>query len=117
LPLKNLLFDFSLSALNGDYLDAKLYLAHSHYLLGLRRNLVLLLSIIINDPSNINDREVRRLLTNLALLSEPNNIDVHFDLDNDGFSPRYSIYLQEIQKASINNNKSSQLMNIKEIKK
>src|SRR5919112_703702 len=68
LPLKNLLFDFSLSALNGDYLDAKLYLAHSHYLLGLRRNLVLLLSIIINDPNNINDREVRKLLTNLALL-------------------------------------------------
>src|SRR5215210_3689130 len=116
LPLKNLLFDFSLSALNGDYMDAKLYLAHSHYLLGLRRNLVLLLSIIINDPNNISEREVRGLLTNLALLSEPNNIDVHFDLDNDGFSPRYSIYLQEIQKVSTNNNTGGHLVNITEIK-
>jgi len=50
LPLKNLLFDFSLSALIEDVLDAKLYLAHSFYLLGLRRRLVLLLSIIINEP-------------------------------------------------------------------
>ena len=31
-------------------------------------------------------------------MSEPNNVDVHFDLDNNGFSPRYSIYLNELQK-------------------
>jgi len=98
LPLKNLLFDFSLSALNEDVLDAKLYLVHSFYLLGLRRRLVLLLSIIINEPDYLKDRDIRTLLTYLALLSEPNNIDVHFDLDNNGFSPRYSLYLQELQK-------------------
>src|SRR5919112_116629 len=44
LPLKNLLFDFSLSALNGDILDAKLYLVHSFYLLGFGRRFFLLLS-------------------------------------------------------------------------
>lgn len=101
LPLKNLLFDFSLSALNGDYLDAKLYLIHSFYLLGLRRRLVLLLSIIINEPAYIKDSDARKLLTYLALVSEPNNVDVHFDMDNNGFSTRYSIYLQEIQKVSL----------------
>ena len=103
LPLKNLLFDFSLSALVGDYIDAKLYLTHSFYILGLRRRLVLLLSIIVNEPEHINDRDVRKLLTYLALMSEPNNVDVHFDMNNNGFSSRYSIYLQELQKVSLNN--------------
>jgi hypothetical protein len=103
LPLKNLLFDFSLSALVGDYIDAKLYLTHSFYILGLRRRLVLLLSIIVNEPEHISDRDVRKLLTYLALMSEPNNVDVHFDMNNNGFSSRYSIYLQELQKVSLNN--------------
>jgi hypothetical protein len=103
LPLKNLLFDFSLSALVGDYIDAKLYLTHSFYILGLRRRLVLLLSIIVNEPEHINDRDVRKLLTYLALMSEPNNVDVHFDMNNNGFSSRYSIYLQELQKVSVSN--------------
>jgi hypothetical protein len=103
LPLKNLLFDFSLSALIGDYIDAKLYLTHSFYILGLRRRLVLLLSIIVNEPEHIKDRDVRKLLTYLALMSEPNNVDVHFDMNNNGFSSRYSIYLQELQKVSLSN--------------
>ena len=103
LPLKNLLFDFSLSALVGDYIDAKLYLTHSFYILGLRRRLVLLLSIIVNEPEHIDDRDVRKLLTYLALMSEPNNVDVHFDMNNNGFSSRYSIYLQELQKVSLSN--------------
>ena len=101
LPLKNLLFDFSLSALNGDVLDAKLYLTHSFYLLGLRRRFVLLLSIIINETNYFKDSDIRTLLTYLAILSEPNNIDVHFDIDNNGFSPRYSLYLQELQKIAL----------------
>jgi hypothetical protein len=116
LPLKNLLFDFSLSALNGDYLDAKLYLTHSFYLLGLRRRFVLLLSIMINEPLSNNDRDVRKLLTYLALMSEPNNVDVHFDMDNNGFSNRYSVYLQEIQKVSLPNIEDSPLVNLSEIK-
>ncbi len=101
LPLKNLLFDFSLSVLNNDYLDAKLYLTHSFYLLGLRRRFVLLLSVITNEPKYNKDPDIRKLLTYLALLSEPNNIDIHFDKDGDGFSSRYSTYLEELQKVSI----------------
>ena len=103
LPLRNLLFDFCLAALDGDILDAKLYLTHSFYILGLRRRLVLLLSIIVNEPEHIDDRDVRKLLTYLALMSEPNNVDVHFDMNNNGFSSRYSIYLQELQKVSLSN--------------
>ena len=109
LPLNNLLFDFSLSALNGDVLDAKLYLTHSFYLLGLRRRFVLLLSIIINEPDYLKDVDIRKMLTYLALLSEPNNIDVHFDMDNDGFSPRYCIYLKELQKISLPNKQTNLL--------
>ena len=99
--MKNLLFDFSLSSLNGDVLDAKLYLVHSFYLLGFGRRFVLLLSIIIKEPNYLKDHDIRTLLTYLALLSDPNNIDVHFDLDNNGFSHRYSLYLQELQKNSL----------------
>ena len=111
LPLKNLLFDFSLSALNGDVLDAKLYLTHSFYLLGLRRRFVLLLSIIINEQNYLQDPEIRTLLTYLALLSEPNNVDVHFDMENNGFSPRYSLYLQELQKIPLPR-KETKIINI-----
>ena len=37
--IRNLLFDFCLAALDGDNLDARLYLRHSYYLLGLHRRL------------------------------------------------------------------------------
>ena len=113
IPLKNLLFDFSLAALNEDILDAKLYLIHSYYLLGLRRRFVLLLSILINESKYLKHMEVRKLLTYLALMSEPNNVDVHFDLDNKGFSPRYSIYLNELQKITLSKRESPTLNVIK----
>ena len=63
LPLKNLLFDFSLSALNGDVVAAKLYLVHSFYLLGLRRRFVMLLSIIINEKNLV--KNFKNLLCNV----------------------------------------------------
>lgn len=101
LPLKNLLFEFCLSALNGDSFDAKIYLTHSYHILGLRRRLVLLLSLIVNEYRNIKyDQEFRKLFTQLAIISEPNNIDIHFDIDEKGFTKRYSNYLNELQKLS-----------------
>ena len=104
LPLKNLLFEFSLSALAGDKLDAKIYLTHTYHILGLRRSLVLLLSIIVNEIENIKyDTDVRELFTLLALMSEPNNVNIHFSIDEDGFSKRYSEYLQELQKLTLPN--------------
>ena len=107
IPLKNLLFDFCLSALVGDTFDAKLFLTHSLYLTGLRRQLVILLSSIINDSALVkNDNNIRELLTLLALLCEPNNIDVYFDINREGFHRRYNTYLKEIGKLSkYNNNK------------
>ena len=102
LPLKNLLFEFSLSALAGDKLDAKIHLTHTYHILGLRRSLVLLLSIIVNEIENIKyDADVREMFTLLALMSEPNNVDVHFSIDENGFSKRYSGYLQELQKLTL----------------
>ena len=105
LPLKSLLFDFCLSALVGDTFDAKLFLTHSLYLTGLRRQLVILLSSVINDSALVkNDNDVREMLTLLALLSEPNNIDVYFYINNDGFNRRYNTYLKELGKLSKYNN-------------
>jgi hypothetical protein len=103
--LKNLLFDFCLSALEGDTFDAKLFLTHALYLTGLRRQLVMLLSSVINDSTLVkNDNDVREMLTLLALLSEPNNIDVYFDLNKEGFNRRYNTYLKELGKFSKHNN-------------
>jgi hypothetical protein len=119
LPLKNLLFDFCLSALVGDTFDAKLFLTHSLYLTGLHRQLVILLSAIINDSALVkNDNDVRELLTLLALLSEPNNIDVYFNINREGFHTRYNTYLKEIGKLSKNNNNyNTPLPKISHIKK
>ena len=119
-PLKNLLFDFCLSALVSDTFNAKLFLTHSLYLIGLRRQLVILLSSIINDSNLVdNDNDVRQLLTLLALLSEPNNIDIYFDINNDGFNNRYNAYLKEINKLSRynNNNCNTTLAKINQVKK
>ena len=119
-PLKNLLFDFCLSALVSDTFNAKLFLTHSLYLTGLRRQLVILLSSIINDSNLVdNDNDVRKLLTLLALLSEPNNIDIYFDINNDGFNNRYNTYLKEINKLSKynDNNCNTTLAKINQVKK
>ena len=119
-PLKNLLFDFCLSALVSDTFNAKLFLTHSLYLTGLRRQLVILLSSIINDSNLVdNDNDVRELLTLLALLSEPNNIDIYFDINSDGFNNRYNTYIKEINKLSRykNNNCNTTLAKINQVKK
>jgi hypothetical protein len=59
------------------------------------------------------------MLTLLALLSEPNNIDVYFDINNDGFNRRYNTYLKEIGKLSKynNNNNNTPLAKINQVKK
>jgi hypothetical protein len=108
-PLKNLLFEFSLSALNGDTFDAKINLMHSYHILGLRRNLVLLLSVIVNEYESLKyDPDVRQLLTQFAVISEPDNIDIHFNADETGFSKRYSNYLGELQKLSHSYHRTNQ---------
>jgi len=79
-------------------LDPRLYLRHAYYLLGLHRRVTLLLSVIVNEISLKEDKEIRQLLTMLAVISEPNNIDVYFDSNNGGFTRKYSQYLEELQK-------------------
>ena len=97
-PLKNLLFDFCLAALEGDVFDAKLYLAHSLHLLGIRNRLSVILAVIVNERHSLmQDTDVRKFLTLIAMITEPNNIDAYFD-SSIGFSSRYSTYLKEIQK-------------------
>ena len=52
----------------------------------------------MNEPSLKEDKDVRQLLTLLAVMTEPNNIDVYFDLNDGGFTKKYSTYLEELQK-------------------
>jgi hypothetical protein len=58
----------------------------------------LLLSVIVNETSLKEDKDIRQLLTMLAVITEPNNIDVYFDPNNGGFARKYSKYLEELQK-------------------
>ncbi|HKG42584.1 MAG TPA: hypothetical protein VKA98_10630, partial [Nitrososphaeraceae archaeon] len=50
----------------------------------------------------------RQLLTLLAQITEPNNIDIYFDVDSNGFNKRYIIYLNELQKLTPIYNKEIQ---------
>jgi hypothetical protein len=84
--------------MEGDYLNAKLYLRHAFYLLGLHPRLYLLLCVIINEPSLVEDKDIREFLTLLAVATEPNNIDIHFNQNNGRFSKRYDMYLKQLQK-------------------
>jgi len=97
LPLKNLLFDFCLACLDCDYLDARLYLNHSLHLLGLHQRLSQLLAVIVNEASLKHDNDVTELLTLIAMVTEPNNIDAYFEAAS-GYNIRYNKYLEEIQK-------------------
>ena len=108
--VKALLFDFCLAALDGDSLNAKLYLRHSYHLLGLHRRLTLLLSVIANAISLIEDKDIRQLLKLLAVMTEPNNIDVYFDINNGGFGRKYITYLKELQNPTVANTESSILL-------
>lgn len=96
LSLKGILFDFCLAAMEGDTLNAKLYLRHALYLLGLHPRLYLLLCVIINE-SLVEDKDIREFLTLLAAITEPNNIDIHFNPNHGGFSKRYDMYLKQLQ--------------------
>jgi len=75
-----------------------IHTSHAYYLLGLHRRLTLLLSVIVNETSLKEDKDVRQLLTMLAVITEPNNVDVYFDPNNGGFTRKYSQYLEELQK-------------------
>jgi hypothetical protein len=97
LSLKGILFDFCLAAMEGDILNAKLYLRHAFHLLGLHTRLYLLLCVIVNE-SLMDDKDIREFLTLLAVATEPNNIDIHFNPNHGGFSKRYDIYLKQLQK-------------------
>jgi hypothetical protein len=97
ITLKGLLFDFCLASLEGDTLNAKLYLKHAFCFLNPSRRLYLILSLITNDFSIREDKDVRELLIRLAALTEPDNIDIYFNPDDHkGFNKRYSMYLQEL---------------------
>jgi len=118
LPLKGLLFDFCLSVLDSteertgstsetikhnynERIDTKLYLTHCSYLLGLHKRLTIVLAVIANEPSLHQNNDVRLLLTLLARLSEPDNVDIYFDGDNSGFNRRYATYLRELKHLAI----------------
>ena len=99
-PIEYLLFDFCLAALDEDYLDAALYLAHSFHILGLSKSLNLLLSVIVNEKLTY-DRDVRRLFILLARAIEPRNAESYIDTYGIRFRRRYETYREGLRMEGI----------------
>jgi hypothetical protein len=99
-PAQYLLFDFCLAALDEDYLNARLYLAHAFHILGLHKPLNLLLSVIVNEEEQqlLKDKDVREFLALLARAAEPRNANMYINTYGSEFSRRYSIYREELNK-------------------
>lgn len=96
-PAQYLLFDFCLAALEGDLLDAKLFLGHASNIIGLSNQLNLLLSAIVYTPLT-SEKEVRELLTLLALEVQPVNMEAYLQIYGKDFQKRHQIYENEIMK-------------------
>jgi hypothetical protein len=90
-PVKYLFFDFCLAALDGDYLDAGLYLAHSFHILGLSKLFNLVLSVIVNEQLAY-DKDARELIVLLARAIEPPNAETYIDTYGSRFRNRYEVY-------------------------
>jgi len=99
-PAQYLLLDFCLAALGEDYLNARLYLAHAFHILGLRKPLNLLLSVIVNEEEQqlLKDKDVKEFLVLLAKAVEPRNASMYIKTYGSEFSRRYSIYREELNK-------------------
>jgi hypothetical protein len=99
-PAQYLLFDFCLAALDEDYLNARLYLAHSFHILGLHKPLNLLLSVIVNEEEQklLKDKDVREFLALLAKAAEPRNASTYINTYGNEFSRRYRVYIEELNK-------------------
>lgn len=96
-PISYLLFDFCLTALEGDYVDSRLFLSHAFHILGLNKSFSLLLSVIVNEKL-VKDLDVRKLLTLLAKLTEPRNAELYLDTFGERFRKRYSKYQEEMKR-------------------
>jgi hypothetical protein len=96
-PIEYLLFDFCLAALDGNYVDAGLYLAHSYHILGLSKSFNLMLSVIINEQL-VDEKDARDLIVLLASAIEPRNAEEYIDSYGIGFKKRYQIYEKEPSK-------------------
>jgi hypothetical protein len=90
-PVEYLFFDFCLAALDGDYLDAGLYLAHSFHILGLSKLFNLVLSVIVNEQLAY-DKDARELIVLLARAIEPHNAETYIDTYGSRFRKRYEVY-------------------------
>jgi len=96
-PAQYLLFDFCLAALEGDLLNAKLFLGHAFNIIGISNQLNLLLSAIVYTPLT-SDKHVRELLTLLALEVQPAKMESYLELYGKEFKKRFQIYENEIMK-------------------
>lgn len=90
-PIDYLIFDYCLSALEGNTLDSKLYLAHAFYILGFKQRVNLLLSTIVYTALT-SDSDIRKFLTLLASSIEPISASSHVRTFGEEYGKRYNSY-------------------------
>jgi hypothetical protein len=92
-----------LAALEEDFLDAALYLAHSFHILGLSKSFNLLLSVItvIINKKLVYDRDVRRLIILLARAIEPRDAESCIDTYGSRFRRWYEMYREGLRMEAI----------------
>lgn len=96
-PVEYLLFDYALAALEGDYLDAKLHLAHSYHILGFRSSFNIVLSVFLNEfLTQIED--IRVFLLVLAKAVEPKNARDYIHSFGNHYAERYKTYLSGLSR-------------------
>jgi hypothetical protein len=100
-PVEYLLFDYTLASLEGDYLDAKLHLAHSHHILGFRNSFNLVLSVLVNEFLT-QLKDIREFLLVLAKATEPKNARSYIHSFGNHYAERYKIYLSGISRLNRN---------------
>ena len=95
-PPESLFFDFCLAYLGGDYTDAKLFLDHSKYLLGIPYYFRLLLYKITHTPILRNDNNIKKFVAMVARTIQPMSAKGFESEYGEEYFRRYAIYSQVV---------------------
>ena len=97
-PVGYLLFDAILAWLGEDFTDANIYLDHAFHLGLIEHNLYLIFSIIINEPSFREVKEISYFMANFASLIQPPSAPIYAERYGKEFEMRFATYKKTLGK-------------------
>lgn len=90
-PHQYVIFNACLCAIDGDITNARLFLAHSHYILGLPIRLYMFLEHLLEEGYT-HDKDVKKLFTLLAKSIQPPSANCYTDRFGEVYSKRFEKY-------------------------